>query len=450
MLWIADSSGGNPKQLTTEGREFDFNWSPDGTEIAYVSRRTGTGDIWVAPIDGRPRRQLTRDIRDDRAPRWSADGKWIAFISDRGRQTDLWVVPAAGGTESRVTDDAAEEGSPQWVGNRLGYHTGSTGQAVWSLTAGDGAQRQLTPDSIVVGQINPSPDGTELAYEVLRGGGVSDILVMPMGGGTSRTIATGGSINTEPNWSPDGKSVLFLSNRTGSADVWVVPAAGGQPRALSDFAAGESSPQWSADGSSVYFVSRWQAAPFGDVWKVPAAGGAPTRLTKTGAVNGLAVSLVSADVLVQLEGGKEGRTVLARLRPDGKLETLWDRSNFTSFSWLSFTPKADSFAFNAELPSGEDGSYLISLETGQGRQLLGPGDLVGDFSPDGRWLAYWTGTATLELGVIDMTTGSHRQLTKTAESETSYWWTADNNTIVLTRQSQRRRIATVDLSRLGQ
>ena len=147
-------------------------------------------------------------------------------------------------------------------------------------------------------------------------------------------------------------------------------------------------------------------------------------------------------------GGKAGQTVLCRVLPNGKLQTLWDKGNVTGISWYGLTPKGDSLAINADLPGGGTGSFLISTRTGQGRQMLGKNDLIGDFSRDGRWLAYWSGTATLELGVVDMKDGSTRQFTKSAESDVAYWWTADNNTIVFARQSQRRRIAVVDLREL--
>ncbi len=452
-VWIADSVGQGAKQLTTDGQETDARWSPDGTELAYVSRRTGTGDIWVIGVDGGAPRQLTRDIREDFSPRWSPDGKWIAFISQRGRQTDVWVVPAAGGPEVRVTDDAAEEGNPQWIGTsrRLAYHTGSNGTALWAITVSDGKERRLTPDSLPIGPNQDiSPDGAQLVYEVVRGGGVTDLQVMPMAGGPARTLVTGTSFNQLPSFSPDGKSIVFLSNRSGSSDLWIIPTAGGTARQLTDWPTQEGNAQWSADGSEIYFTSNRDAAPFNDIWKVPAAGGAPVRITTTGgAVNGLAVSRVNSEVFIQTVGGKGGKTVLSRVLSDAKLETLFDRTNVTGISWFGFTPKGDSMAINAELPGGGPGSYLISTKTGQGRQLLGKGEQIGDFSRDGRWLGYWSGgTATLDLGVIDMKDGSIHQLTKTPESEISYWWSGDNNTIVFARQSQRRRIATVDLTKL--
>lgn len=452
-IWVSDSAGENPKQLTTEKLEGDARWSPDGTELAYVSRRTGTGDIWVIPAAGGTPRQLTHDIREDNSPRWSPDGKWIAFISQRGRQSDIWVVPSAGGPEIRVTDDVAEEGNIQWVGksNTLAYHTGISGQSLWAITVNDGQERRLTPDSIRINQIFPSPDGKEVVYEVLRGGGVSDLMVMPIAGGASRTLVSGSSINSTPNWSPDGKSIVFLSNRAGNFDVWIVPAAGGEPRQLTDWPSNEglfNAPQWSPDGSEIYFLSDREASLAGDVWKVPAAGGEPTRVTRLGTINGLAKSVVSPDIFVLAIGGKGGQTVLGKVKPDGQLQVLWDRSNVAGFTWLGLTPKGDSMSLTVNQPGGGIGSYLISTRTGQGRPILGKNDTAGDFSPNGEWLAYWSGTASVELSVLNMKDGSTKRLTNSPESETTYWWTSDNNTIVFQRFSQRRRIATVDLTGL--
>jgi hypothetical protein len=82
---------------------------------------------------------------------------------------------------------------------------------------------------------------------------------------------------------------------------------------------------------------------------VPAAGGEPVRVTKSGTVNNLAVSLESPDVFVQSVGGKGGATVLAKVLPDGKLQTLWDKSSVSGLSWLSFTAKGDSLGITVQL-----------------------------------------------------------------------------------------------------
>ena len=80
--------------------------------------------------------------------------------------------------------------------------------------------------------------------------------------------------------------------------------------------------------------------------------------------------------------------------------------------------------------------------------MLGKNDQIGDFSPDGNWVAYWSGNPSLEMNVLNMKDGSTKRLTNSPESETTYWWVSDNNTIVFLRASQHRRIGEVDLTRL--
>ncbi|MDA1080792.1 MAG: DPP IV N-terminal domain-containing protein [Gemmatimonadetes bacterium] len=197
-IWVADSAGGNPRQLTTEGFETFFSgtpWSPDGKEILYESRRTGTADLWVVPIAGGAARQLTRDVRNDRFGVWSPDGKWVAFRSDRGRQTDVWVVPAAGGEERRITDNTDEEQGPlSWRPgtNELTFSTITQAAGVWALDLASSAERKLTPDSVRTSWFSVSPDGEQVNYVIERGGGVQDIAVMPLAGGPSRTLVSGG------------------------------------------------------------------------------------------------------------------------------------------------------------------------------------------------------------------------------------------------------------------
>ncbi len=449
-LWLADSSGANPKQVTTDGQEQFVGWSPDGTELLYVSRRTGTGDIWVLPVDSGKPRQLTRDVRDDDSPAWSTDGKWVAFRSTRGRQTDLWVVPAAGGTELRVTDNAAEEGGPQWVGksSRLAFQTNSAVSALWVVTVADGKERRLTPDSIRVGSFRVSPDGREVVYQVLRGGGVSDLQVASLADGARRTLATGTADNWVYGYSPDGKTILFGSNRSGNQDVWTISAAGGEPRQLTTWSTNEHTADWTPDGSAVYFISN-RDAKIGDVWKVPASGGEPRRVTTVGNVNTLAQSSNSRDLFVNLLGGRGGQLALTKLRPDGTLQTLWDRTNVLAVvSQDGIMPGGDSVGIYTALPGAGQANYLISTRTGQGREILGKGDIVGDFSPDGTMLSYSSGSPNQHIGILNLKDATTRRLTNSPENELAYWWTRDSKTIVFLRWSPRNRIATVDLTRL--
>jgi TolB protein len=447
-IWLADSTGRNGRQLSAEGfEEFSESdpWSPDGSELVYVSRRTGTADVWVLPMNGDPARQLTRDVRNDYAPRWSPDGKWVAFLSERGRQTDIWIVPAAGGAPRRVTDDAAAEDDLQWVPGRdeIGFSTGVVRRGLWVQALADGTERRITPDSIRVGDFDLSPDGSQVVYEVVRGGGVTDLQVVAVAGGAPQTLVANSARSTAPLWSPDGAKVLFLSDRSGTDDVWVVEVSGGEPRRLVEWPTNEFSAEWSADGSSVYFTSDREANPLYDLWTVSASGGEPRRLTRVGTLQGVIQSQVSADVFVQSLGGSEGQFVLSRLLPDGRLQPLWDRSSALGVGRRDVTPSGDSIAVLVQQPGGGLGTMLLPTRGGEGRPMLGTNEGVLDWSADGTQVLYWSGVPNSDLNVMSLVDGSVRRLTDSPDDEGAARWLPGDARILFYRSTEQRRLALI-------
>ena len=283
-VWVQDSAGAAPRQLTTENLEninAAYLWSPDSRYIAYQSRRTGTSDIWIVDVTTGEQRQLTTDIRDDLTPRWSPDGRWMAFISDRGGQTDIWMTPVEGGTALRLTNDRAIEFNPRWTpdGTAITYGQVEVGSELLLQAPGGGEPRvllSLPGYNIPSGDL--SPDGKTLLFTSDRSGN-NDIWSVPAAGGEPVVFAASPVLDDTPRFSPDGSQVLFRSDRGGTIDLWVAPAAGGDPRRLTSDAAAEQSHAWSPDGRSIVYGSNRGVAG-GDLWVMDTLGGEPRRLTR--------------------------------------------------------------------------------------------------------------------------------------------------------------------------
>lgn len=448
-LHVADSTGAHSRPLTADGFEAIERdhpvFSPDGSAVAYVSRRTGTADIWIAPLDGSAPRQLTHDVRNDRSPVWSPDGKWVAFTSDRGKQADIWVVPSAGGTEIRVTDDASVEELMQWLpDSRLAFLTGSGQGSLWSMSLSDSTAAQLTPDSMVVGTPNLSPDGGRVAFMIYRPGGEKDVGVMPAGGGAIKLVVSGGPVDDRLAWSPDGTRLAFQSDRAGSPDVWVADVTSGELHRLTTWARQEYGPAWSGDGSAIYFESD-SGARLGDIWKVPAGGGQPERVTRNGAVQGLVTRPGRPEVYANMLS-TAGDLQTVRIEPGNTLTPVFDGAAFPA----EILPAGDSIVI-AEPAAGGGYTFRIVPADGRGKgtPLLNPGEAFTAASRDWHQVLYKVRNgATWDIGLLDRTTGTTRRLTSSPVDEDGAVITPDGKTVIFQRYRNVRRIAIADLSRV--
>jgi tricorn protease len=108
-IWTVPVAGGEARLLVahpaTESRPL---YAPDGRSVAFVSTRTGNGDVYVLTLETGELRRLTFDDAPDQLDNWSADGKWLYYSStshDIAGMNDLYRLPAAGGTPTPVSAD---------------------------------------------------------------------------------------------------------------------------------------------------------------------------------------------------------------------------------------------------------------------------------------------------------------------------------------------------------
>lgn len=232
-------------------------WSPDGRWIAFSMR----GDIWKLPAEGGEAIALTSGPAYHFEPAWSPDGRQIALSFDVDGNLDIGVVSAEGGAVERMTTDPEVDVQPTWGRNGRGLYYVSARDGGFRIYRHELATRgDSVPDSPVARGIQPavSPDGTQLAYVAPVQGrlGSGGVWVMPLPNGEPRLVRYEESeYRMKPAWTPDGRSLLYVSDERGSNDVVVLPVAGGNPIGLTADAGDEFAPAPAPDGRSFAFVS---------------------------------------------------------------------------------------------------------------------------------------------------------------------------------------------------
>lgn len=216
--------GGPESTLVTDGLE--PAWSPDGKRLAFVSRRSGDYDLYVAGADGSNLRELTRRGTDESAPAWSPDGKRLVFVrgsaggySQEDERFGIYVVNADGSHLRRVTKRAgyfqrAPTWSPngKWIAFLLedSVEVMQTELDLYLVHPNGRRLHPLTQTAADEDSASWSPDGTRLLFDRDRdGSGGHDVGVLNLRTRTTRLLIAGATDDAEPTWSPDGTMIAF-------------------------------------------------------------------------------------------------------------------------------------------------------------------------------------------------------------------------------------------------
>jgi len=277
----------------------DPQLSPDGSWVAYSVSAVDTvhdrddSDIWMTSWDGTRTVQLTRSPAGEHTPRWSADGRYVAFLSDRDdphESDQLWLLDTSGGEAERITSLPAGVSDYAWApdGKRIALIAQDPDPD--APVEGDTARK--TARSIVIDRFRFKAD--EEGYVTDRR---SHLYLLDLATHRAVLLTPGDYDEAYPSWSPDGRSIAFVSrrrpepDRTDNFDIYVVDARpGAEPRQLTSFPGGDNdpgwggrAPTWSPDGRSLAYV---QGGPLSllyyatqNVAVLPAAGGTAKVLT---------------------------------------------------------------------------------------------------------------------------------------------------------------------------
>jgi tricorn protease len=389
-IWSAPSAGGAARLLVahpaTESRPL---FSPDGKSLAFISTRTGNGDIYVLDLGSGRTRRLTFDDARDQLDAWSRDGKWIYFSSNsRAGDTganDIYRVSANGGTPMMITDER------------------------------------------MINEYNaaPSPDGKSLAlvgYGSASGQwwrhGRSHMdetqlwLLEDLGGRRFRQLAGDGAKQIWPMWSHDGQHLYYMSDRNGNENIWTMSLGANDAKSITNFKNGRVLwPSISYDGSAIVFERDL------GIWKLDTAGGAaariPLRLEGVAAAPGIEHRRLSdrfSEFALAPDGKKfafivRGEVFAASAKEPGDAARVTNTAGAESN--LAWAPDSKAIVYCSDR-DGTHHIYRYEFATEKETQLTsGDGsDAIPHFSPDGKLLAFQRNHH--DLMVLDLATNQSK------------------------------------------
>ncbi len=252
-IWAMDYDGANQHAVTTLGTiSLSPHVSPDGSRLAFSSF-TGAGwEIRMYSFDLNRLVSFPRLGGTNLSPAWSPDGTKLAFSSSRSGKPEIHVVDQSGGNLHRVTNSGTTNVSPVWnrkTGTEIAW-VSRRGDLPQIYTMGaDGTNAQPMTDQGYAVSPAWSPNGQFLAFSWIRhygpgAPGAADIYIMDVASKQWVQLTHDGGRNDFPSWSPDGRHIVFQSNRSGSLQIWEMLADGSNQKQLTT-SGSNSEPDWS-------------------------------------------------------------------------------------------------------------------------------------------------------------------------------------------------------------
>jgi TolB protein len=435
-VFVIGVDGSNPVQLTRGVWDVApaLAWSPDGRWIAYHAEDPDF-DVFVVASDGSSSpRQLTSGPERDFPSEWLPDGSGIVVNRTAVGNEHPVVVPLDGGPVRRLgpelTGDLHGGVSPD--GTRLAFdvHTGSGQATIWVQDLAPGsAPRQLTTEGLenLAGPFAWSPDGTSLLYTSERTG-TRDIWILDVTSGSARQLTSDVRNDIQPRWSPDGRFIAFLSDRGGQTDLWIQAAAGGAAQRVTNDRAIETPARWSSDGQSLFFRS---ARNEDELVVMPPDGGAPRILVSLPGYTINSANLAPDGATALYSTNRSGNFDIWSVPTAGGEPAVFAASPLSDGN-PRFSPDGSQVLFSSDR-GGQPDLWLAPAGGGEPRQLTNDRALEGEtaWSPDGKHIVFSStrGGAGGDLWTQSVGGGEAMRLTTGSMRPFTPHWSRDGRSI---------------------
>jgi Tol biopolymer transport system component len=420
--------------------------SPDGRYLSYADE--GPLDLAIYEIATGDKRILVKgDISSDAYySRWSPDGKMVAYTWYQDEQYDLRVV----GLEGNKPRVLYRNVSVKWLELEDWSPDGKSILTILSLkdrtyqmvlvSVQDGSVRVLKNfDYLAPGPARLSPDGRYIAYTLQqsRESDENDIFVLALDGGRETPLVQDPANDGVLDWTPDGKGILFRSDRTGTVGVWWIQVIEGQSRGTPELLKPDLGPDFIPLGftrNGLYYSGVLKEMKDVYISEVDLVTGklisAPSLATQrfVGSNDSPDWSADGQQLLYlsqRAPGAWGARALCVRSTESGKVHEIFSKLN--QLAWVRWSPDGRSLLAAAQYPTGEFGTFRIDVQTGDFEHLMTPH--IG-------WPAAWSRdskaifsyrsdsiTSRIPIVVRNLETGQEKELYSLTFSDSSYYTT---------------------------
>jgi Tol biopolymer transport system component len=403
--------GGEVRRLASVEHEINgLEWSPDGRTIAYSAADTSSAipRLHLLSLESLSRRDLTsppQHCQGDVEPVFSPDGRSVAFIRiNELLERDAYVVPIEGGEARKLDMGGRQVSGVAWLSQRdlIISAASKIDYSLWKVPIDSGERLPLSIPGGRIQRVSLARTGGQLAYEKVsyaRNIRCVDISKAGVFRRRQDPLIASTQRESEPVPSPDGGSIAFVSDRSGSPEIWIADSAGGHPRRLTDHQATQMTrPRWSPDGTRIAYSCNADGPS--SIYVTDLQSQVARRLSRGGPQILAVWSRQGDEIYYQVDapGGWE----VWRIHPDGSGSTRISEAGYTI---IGETPDGRGLLCTK---SGEPGIWRLPVDGGP-KSLVASGALCGDWqetiaAKDGIYFTRHRGESSI-LGFYDVATG---------------------------------------------